>query len=203
MKPPRKTNPLSFARLAGIANLIGPAKPAAKKATGSDKKEPVSARLATAFKSVGRGPTAAQARTKAQVGTVPQKGDVVAKDGAKLRAPHSPASKPTTLKTPSPPMGTAGRPPVSARLRPVDDDSAEEMRGNGPAAAARRRERERCQAIVCSPVGLRHPALAASLAFGSRLHRSEAIVLLNACDRPPQSIEQIASTLKSWSHSHA
>lgn len=158
---PRKTNPLSFANLAGIANFIGPAKPAAKKA-------PVSGRLAAALKSVGRGPTT-KARTKEQVGTIPQKRDVAA----------------------------------PARVRTVDDDSAEEMRGTGPAAAARRRERERCQAIVGSPVGLRHPALAASLAFGSRLRRSEAIVLLHACDRPPQGIEQIASTLKTWRHSHA
>lgn len=92
--------------------------------------------------------------------------------------------------------------PVSARVRTVDDDSVEEMRGDGPDAAARRRERERCQAIVGSPVGLRHPALAANLAFGTRLRRSEALVLLDACDRPSHDIDRIAINLKTWSATH-
>ncbi|MBB3637161.1 hypothetical protein [Variovorax atrisoli] len=68
--------------------------------------------------------------------------------------------------------------PVSAARRPADED--EEMHGSGTMAAARDRERARCEAIVNCAAGLRNPALAKSIAFTSRMTRKEGIALLES-----------------------
>jgi len=58
-----------------------------------------------------------------------------------------------------------------------DDDSSDEMHGH---AAARRRERSRCAAIMGCQAAARNPALAAGLAFKTRLSRQEAIQFLES-----------------------
>lgn len=59
-----------------------------------------------------------------------------------------------------------------------DEDGDDEMSGNSAAAAARRRERARCAAIFGSKAAAKNPALAANLAFNTRMTRSEALVVL-------------------------
>jgi len=59
-----------------------------------------------------------------------------------------------------------------------DDGDAAEMRGRSVVARARRRERARCAAIFASPAAARNVALAAHLAFNTRLTRNEAISAL-------------------------
>jgi hypothetical protein len=61
-----------------------------------------------------------------------------------------------------------------------DDDADAEMRGRGPAAAARRREQARCAAIFGCKAAGRNIEYAAHLAFNTRLGRREAIGLLKA-----------------------
>lgn len=59
-----------------------------------------------------------------------------------------------------------------------DEDDESEMRGDSEAAQARRRENARCAAIFASPAAAKNPALAASLAFDTRMTRKEAIAVL-------------------------
>jgi hypothetical protein len=58
------------------------------------------------------------------------------------------------------------------------------MRGDSPAADARRRERARCAAILTSAAGLKHPELACVLAFRTRVSRSEALGVLAVVEAP-------------------
>jgi hypothetical protein len=59
-----------------------------------------------------------------------------------------------------------------------DDGDAAEMRGRSIVARARRRERARCAAIFACPAAAKNVALAAHLAFNTRLTRNEAISAL-------------------------
>jgi len=59
-----------------------------------------------------------------------------------------------------------------------EDDDDEEMHGKSAAASARRREQARCAAIFASPAAARNVALAANLAFKTRMSRAEAIAVL-------------------------
>lgn len=59
-----------------------------------------------------------------------------------------------------------------------DDGDKEEMRGHSSLAQARNRERARCSAIFMSRHAAGNPAVAAQLAFGTKLSRQEAIALL-------------------------
>lgn len=56
-----------------------------------------------------------------------------------------------------------------------DDDTDSEMRGQGPMAKARLRERARCAAIFAHPKAAENPDLAAHLAFNTRMTRIEAV----------------------------
>ena len=60
------------------------------------------------------------------------------------------------------------------------DDREEEMRGKSAVASARRREQARCAAIMGSKAAGRNVALAASLAFNTRMTRQEAISVLQS-----------------------
>jgi hypothetical protein len=64
--------------------------------------------------------------------------------------------------------------------RADDEDDDTEMRGNSPVARARRREQARCAAIFADPKAAHNPVLAASLAFETRLPRSEALAVLRS-----------------------
>lgn len=73
--------------------------------------------------------------------------------------------------------------PAESGARPsplMSDHSAAELRGNSIEAASRLRERARCAAIVQAPAANRNPMLARSLAFDTRMGRTEAIALLEA-----------------------
>lgn len=59
-----------------------------------------------------------------------------------------------------------------------EDDPDHEMRGKSASASARRRERARCAAIFGSKAAGKNPALAANLAFNTRMTRKEAIGVL-------------------------
>jgi hypothetical protein len=61
-----------------------------------------------------------------------------------------------------------------------EDDKDDEMHGKSAAAAARRRERARCAAIFGTKAAGKNPALAANLAFNTRMTRKEAIVVLES-----------------------
>jgi hypothetical protein len=61
-----------------------------------------------------------------------------------------------------------------------DDGDDEEMSANAEARAPRLRERARCAAIFADPAAAQNPALAAQLAFGTSLPRSQAIRVLRA-----------------------
>lgn len=61
-----------------------------------------------------------------------------------------------------------------------EDDSNDEMHGHAAVAAARRRERTRCAAIMGCQAAAKNPALAAGLAFKTRLTRQEAIQFLES-----------------------
>ena len=61
-----------------------------------------------------------------------------------------------------------------------DDDDREEMQTSHASRAARLRERARCAAIFSDPAAAHNPALAAQLAFGTSLPRSEAVAVLRA-----------------------
>ncbi|WP_432731466.1 hypothetical protein [Variovorax sp. W6] len=95
------------------------------------------------------------------------------------KKPAAPLASPERAAAPArPPAVTkaTSTSPVSAARRPADED--EEMHGSGAMAAARDRERARCEAIVNCAAGLRSPALAKSIAFTSRMTRKEGIALL-------------------------
>jgi hypothetical protein len=64
-----------------------------------------------------------------------------------------------------------------------DDDSDTEMRGNGPMAKARLRERARCAAIFACDAAADNVALAAHLAFNTKATRQEAIGMLRAAPK--------------------
>lgn len=73
--------------------------------------------------------------------------------------------------------------PVGSRACPstlISDDSPGELRGTSVEAVSRLRERARCAAIVQAPAASRNPALARSLAFDTRMCRTDAIALLDA-----------------------
>lgn len=67
---------------------------------------------------------------------------------------------------------------------PTEEDPDEEMRGDAPAAAARRRERARCAAILSAPEAEANPALARQLAFATALPRGEALAILKGAGAP-------------------
>jgi hypothetical protein len=64
-----------------------------------------------------------------------------------------------------------------------NNDDAEEMQGDSAIACARQRERERIKAILQSQEAAANPALAAGLAFHTRMGRREALALLQ--ESPP------------------
>ena len=59
-----------------------------------------------------------------------------------------------------------------------DDSDGEEARADSPHYAARQRERARCASIFRDAAAAGNPALAAQLAFGTSLSRSEAVAVL-------------------------
>lgn len=64
-----------------------------------------------------------------------------------------------------------------------EDSDKEEMRGRSTVASARARERGRCAAIFLSRHAAGNPAMAAQLAFGTKLSRKEAIAVLASAPR--------------------
>jgi hypothetical protein len=80
------------------------------------------------------------------------------------------------------PRAAAPAQDISADL--IDDDPDDEMTGRSLTALARLRERARCEAIVLSDAGLANPALAANLAFKTRMSRLEALALLASVPAP-------------------
>jgi hypothetical protein len=100
-----------------------------------------------------------------------QSGDTSAERAGPAPAPPSEPLRGVPMP-PAPPKGPPSAPPA------VPLKTTSTAIDGSPLEAARRRERERCAAIVTSPAGLKHPGLACSLAFHSRLSRSEALALL-------------------------
>jgi hypothetical protein len=86
-------------------------------------------------------------------------------------------SRPQSIATPAPNAGPA---------KPSDDDTENEIVGNGPLAQARRRERARCEAILGCEAAAWNFALAKGLAFDTRMPRQEAIALLEASPAAPE-----------------
>jgi hypothetical protein len=94
--------------------------------------------------------------------------------------PPAPASAAATAR---PHVAKKTAPAVTAPAAHRTADEDEETPGTGPIADARRRERARCEAIVCSAAGLKNPVLAKAIAFESRMTRKEGIALLESA--PP------------------
>lgn len=94
--------------------------------------------------------------------------------------------RPAPRVNPAPGLHIVPTPPSAARSRvaaaPVRPLAP--TLPHAPDAAARRRERERFEAIVAGPLGRRHPVLALRLA-SSELPRCQAIEVLTAVDRAP------------------
>jgi len=67
-----------------------------------------------------------------------------------------------------------------------DDDDRDEMKKGKKARSARLRERARCAAIFADPAAALNTALAAQLAFGTSLPRSEAIAVLKSGGAAPK-----------------
>lgn len=65
-----------------------------------------------------------------------------------------------------------------------EDDKDVEMYGSSPVVEARNRERRRCAAIFACKAAGKNPALAANLAFNTRMKRSEAIAVLEGTPAP-------------------
>jgi hypothetical protein len=103
---------------------------------------------------------------------------------AEPRSPSTPSpalpehQQPRAPASPLKPGQAAPEGPQQSRRAsaPVGDD--DEMLGDTVAAAARRRERARCAAIVTCAAGLKNPDLAYGLAFETRMTRLEAVMLL-------------------------
>jgi hypothetical protein len=68
----------------------------------------------------------------------------------------------------------------AAAVPTANSDEDAELNVDGAAAQARERERARCAAILESAGAARNPVLAASLAFGTSMSRSDAIATLDA-----------------------
>jgi len=107
---------------------------------------------------------------------------------AKAKPNAEPRQRPPTTQTPKDGPRTAAPPaaPVRSSVAPLgpdraEDDPADEMRGSSALAAARRRERARCAAILRSEFAEGRRALAAHLAFNTAMTRSEAIAFLKTC----------------------
>lgn len=94
-------------------------------------------------------------------------------------APVNP-SPPSTSRPPSIAVIVGGDDKQAKSKAKSDEDSIEEMHGNSVAAAARRRERARCAAIMGCEAAAKNPSLAAGLAFQTRLRRREAIQFLES-----------------------
>jgi len=69
-----------------------------------------------------------------------------------------------------------------------DEDDREEMKDKHEARAPRLRERARCAAIFADSAAAANPALAAQLAFGTSLPRSEAVSVLRAGGSAPRTL---------------
>lgn len=94
-------------------------------------------------------------------------------------APVAPPTPPQ-IAAPAPPMVQAPTARLEdSRTAPLGDDPPEEMGGASPVAAARRRERARCAAIMTSPAGLKHPQVAFALAFHTTQSVDEALAALD------------------------
>jgi hypothetical protein len=107
---------------------------------------------------------------------------------------------PRPLPAPAPPTPRQASVDVAREVRaaaaPVDDDS---YRGHPHFEAAAERERARCEAIVMSAAGLKNPALAYSLAFKTRLKRSEALAVLQQAVAPSGEFAHFAtSQVRPW-----
>jgi hypothetical protein len=82
---------------------------------------------------------------------------------------------------------------AKAEEKDEDEDKDAEMRGSSPVAKARLREQARCASIFASKAAGKNPALAANLAFKTRLTRSEALAIL---EETPASTPQSARSLQ-------
>lgn len=94
--------------------------------------------------------------------------------------PATPSRPPPIRKATRCPEKKAGGDGNLARDTNEDCDGKDEMHGDSTVAAARRRERARCAAIMGCQAAARNPALAANLAFKTRLSRQEAIEFLES-----------------------
>ncbi len=109
--------------------------------------------------------------------------------------PEFPKPAPRPLPAPAPaPIPAAPRKASidgarGVRAAPSSDDDDSHLH-DAALWPAIQRERARCAAIVMSVAGLKQPALAYSLAFDTRLRRSEALALL----------EQLASPSGEFAH---
>lgn len=94
--------------------------------------------------------------------------------------PLAPAAAASPAAAARPPAARKTAPAVAApgAHRMADEDEA--TPGTGPIADAQRRERARCEAIICSPAGVKNPVLAKAIAFESRMTRKEGIALLES-----------------------
>ena len=84
------------------------------------------------------------------------------------------------LARPKPGAGAARKTVAPSAASAIEHDSKDEMHGCSLVATARRRERARCAAIFASPAAAAHLALAANLAFKTRMTRGDAVALLEA-----------------------
>lgn len=90
------------------------------------------------------------------------------------------------------------------RAESEEDDSDDEMRGKSAAAQARTRENARCAAIFADPAAASNLPLAASLAFGTRMPRAEAIdVLRGAAANAPAEAADARPARRSLAQRHA
>jgi hypothetical protein len=85
------------------------------------------------------------------------------------------------------------------------DDAAAEMDGDSDAAQARRREQARCAAIFADAAALTQPDMAATLAFTTRLPRSQAIAILRSAPAGAAAapLSPLAAAMAAGGHGHA